>query len=260
MSSSSELNRTEFHNQQHRTNTLGVLPLAGVSRLLTSSFVLRPSQRPQLAFALRSRGSTSLSSTAIHVVKQWEIASSIIMKITFWVQHPSLSDFHHCRIHEFGATLWWRSDVNSSCWHQSRLENAAFYDKMILSTTYEHALATFSTTWENFTRRRATNNRASWSLSRHLWRGRPHSSTTENNNFVVPTFFQLCKRYNKSINQGAVLRCDSTPHVLNMLFDVQRCCNVALVPPKALSLGVCQRNSCSHNRHLVWQRERERWR
>ena len=69
-------------------------------------------------------------------------------------------------------------------------------------------------------------------------------------------------RYNKSINQGAVLRCDSTPHVLNMLFDVQRGCNVALVPPKALSLGVCQRNSCSHNRHLVWQRERERerWR
>ena len=35
VSLSSELNRTEFHNQQHSTNTFGVLPLAGVSCLLT---------------------------------------------------------------------------------------------------------------------------------------------------------------------------------------------------------------------------------
>ena len=47
----SELNGTEDHN------TFGVLPLAGVSRLLTSSsFVLCPSKRSKLAFACRSRG------------------------------------------------------------------------------------------------------------------------------------------------------------------------------------------------------------
>jgi hypothetical protein len=57
---SSELNSSRYHNQQHSTITFGGLPLAGVSCLLTCSFVLRPSKRPKLTFALGSRGWNSV--------------------------------------------------------------------------------------------------------------------------------------------------------------------------------------------------------
>ena len=47
VSLSSELNRTEFHNQQNSTNTLEVLPLAGVSRLLTFLLCVASEQKTE---------------------------------------------------------------------------------------------------------------------------------------------------------------------------------------------------------------------
>ena len=47
MSLSSELNRTEFHNQQNSANTLEVLPLAGVSCLLTFLLCVASEQKTE---------------------------------------------------------------------------------------------------------------------------------------------------------------------------------------------------------------------
>ena len=47
VSLSSELNRTGFHNQQHSTNTFGVLPLAGVSCLRTCLLCVASEQKTE---------------------------------------------------------------------------------------------------------------------------------------------------------------------------------------------------------------------